>query len=313
MRRIILVGKGGSGKDHARKILEDSGFRYCVSHTTRPPRDGEIQGKDYHFISKDAAAHHFSANSLFYEYVIFNLEKANEFLAAIKNEILKLPAGMGGLPIHIIYPRRPRQEQNWLTVAFAEKLTETLAKLEPGRSFSVCYELYNINETTRTIDDKFVPSFEIRSRMASASLFGPGDERRLFIYADDAYAAGSTAAEALSFVHYHGGKVLAVAAMGVREFYEVAPSPEIKEDFERRYPTNSQDRKKLDEILHLKGLTVDTLNHFELRFFSRRKPQFLEIRDTDYDLKKASPVPELTAAQKAFMDREKETRRTQQI
>lgn len=243
----------------------------------------------------------------------FGPEKANEFLAAIKNEILKLPAGMGGLPIHIIYPRRPRQEQNWLTLAFAEKLTETLAKLEPGRSFSVCHELYNINETTRTIDDKFVPSFEIRSRMASASLFGPGDERRLFIYADDAYAAGSTAAEALSFVHYHGGKVLAVAAMGIREFYEVAPSHEIKADFERRYPTNSPDRKKLDEILHLKGLTVDTLNHFELRFFSRRKPQFLEIRDTDYDLKKASPVSELTAAQKAFIDREKETRRTQQI
>lgn len=72
MRRIILVGKGGSGKDHARKILEDNGFRYCVSHTTRPPRDGEVQGKDYHFISKDAAAHHFAANSLFYEYVIFN-------------------------------------------------------------------------------------------------------------------------------------------------------------------------------------------------------------------------------------------------
>ena len=72
MRRVILVGKGGSGKDHARKLLEDRGFRYCVSHTTRPPREGEIQGKDYHFINRDAAAHDFEVKGLFYEYVIFN-------------------------------------------------------------------------------------------------------------------------------------------------------------------------------------------------------------------------------------------------
>jgi guanylate kinase len=71
-KRVILVGKGGSGKDHARKVLEDMGFRYCVSHTTRPPRDGEVDGKDYHFISRDSAAHQFAAKGLFYEYVIFN-------------------------------------------------------------------------------------------------------------------------------------------------------------------------------------------------------------------------------------------------
>jgi len=71
-KRVILVGKGGSGKDHARKVLEDIGFRYCVSHTTRPPRIGEIEGKDYYYISRDSAAHHYIAKDLFYEYVIFN-------------------------------------------------------------------------------------------------------------------------------------------------------------------------------------------------------------------------------------------------
>jgi guanylate kinase len=71
-KRVILVGKGGSGKDYARKVLEDIGFRYCVSHTTRPPRIGEIEGKDYYYISRDSAAHHYIAKDLFYEYVIFN-------------------------------------------------------------------------------------------------------------------------------------------------------------------------------------------------------------------------------------------------
>lgn len=72
MKRIILVGKGASGKDYTREILEESGFVYCVSHTTRPPRIGEVDGKDYHFISMDSANHHFIAKDLFYEYVIFN-------------------------------------------------------------------------------------------------------------------------------------------------------------------------------------------------------------------------------------------------
>jgi guanylate kinase len=72
MRRLILVGKGGSGKDYARKILEDKGFRYCISHTTRPPREGEVNGRDYNFISRDSAAHHYIPRDLFYEYVIFN-------------------------------------------------------------------------------------------------------------------------------------------------------------------------------------------------------------------------------------------------
>ena len=50
-KRIIIVGKGGSGKDHLRKILEKVGFSYCVSHTSRPARSNEEHGKDYYFIN----------------------------------------------------------------------------------------------------------------------------------------------------------------------------------------------------------------------------------------------------------------------
>jgi guanylate kinase len=71
-KRLIIVGKGGSGKDYMRKILELRGFKYCVSHTTRPPREGEINGKDYYFITEDEANRDFIEKGLFYEYVSFN-------------------------------------------------------------------------------------------------------------------------------------------------------------------------------------------------------------------------------------------------
>lgn len=71
-KRIILVGKGGSGKDYARKKLESFGLKYCASHTSRPPRDGEIDGIDYHFISYDEAIEKINEGNFFYESVVFN-------------------------------------------------------------------------------------------------------------------------------------------------------------------------------------------------------------------------------------------------
>ena len=51
-KRIILVGGAGSGKDYARKILENIGFKYAIPYTTREPRIGEKEGIDYYFRNK---------------------------------------------------------------------------------------------------------------------------------------------------------------------------------------------------------------------------------------------------------------------
>jgi guanylate kinase len=49
MKKIILVGKGGSGKDYLKNHLGSIGLRLSVSSTTRPPRIGEVAGVDYNF------------------------------------------------------------------------------------------------------------------------------------------------------------------------------------------------------------------------------------------------------------------------
>lgn len=71
MSRIILVGAGGSGKDTARKRFEEKGYGYAVSYTTRPPREGEVNGKDYYFINWIEAKLMIDEDQ-FYEYVMFN-------------------------------------------------------------------------------------------------------------------------------------------------------------------------------------------------------------------------------------------------
>lgn len=66
-KRVIIIGKGGSGKDHLRKEMVSSGYRYCVSHTSRPIRPGEIEGEDYYFVDEE----YFNPD-YFYEMVTFN-------------------------------------------------------------------------------------------------------------------------------------------------------------------------------------------------------------------------------------------------
>ena len=46
---ILLVGASGSGKTTIGKELEERFVPQLVSFTTRPKRDGEVEGKDYYF------------------------------------------------------------------------------------------------------------------------------------------------------------------------------------------------------------------------------------------------------------------------
>lgn len=65
---IIVSGPSGSGKSTVTKIVKDKlNIPLSISATTRNPRDGEIDGKDYFFLSKEEFKNKI-ANDEFYEY-----------------------------------------------------------------------------------------------------------------------------------------------------------------------------------------------------------------------------------------------------
>ena len=53
MKLITITGLSGAGKDTvARMLSEMSGYQVLCSYTTRPKREGEIDGVEHHFVEK---------------------------------------------------------------------------------------------------------------------------------------------------------------------------------------------------------------------------------------------------------------------
>jgi guanylate kinase len=65
---FIIAAPSGAGKSSlvAALLAEDRVVRLSVSYTTRTPRPGEVNGKDYHFVNRDAFLH-MAANGEFLE------------------------------------------------------------------------------------------------------------------------------------------------------------------------------------------------------------------------------------------------------
>lgn len=92
---VTLTGPSCAGKTTLEKRLKDVGFEQVISTTTRAPRAGEVDGKAYYFISREA----FVANrdgGAYVESVEFN----GNFYAVSAEEVKRVAAK--GKPIVVI-------------------------------------------------------------------------------------------------------------------------------------------------------------------------------------------------------------------
>ena len=107
---IVISGPAGSGKGTVNAhLLKTGDFVYSVSATTRAPRPGEVDGVNYHFISReDFLSRIASGNMLEYTEYCGNfygtpLKEAEEVLASGKNLILEIEVE-GARNVKAAYP-----------------------------------------------------------------------------------------------------------------------------------------------------------------------------------------------------------------
>ena len=83
---VILMGKCAAGKDTMQKTLMKRGYIPIVSSTTRKPRVGEVDGEDYHFITKEEFLDQLTSGEIF-EYRRFDSAEGTKYYGARKIDL----------------------------------------------------------------------------------------------------------------------------------------------------------------------------------------------------------------------------------
>lgn len=117
---IVLVGESASGKSSIeRYLVENYGYNKIVSYTTRQPREGEVDGVDYHFISveqfKTLKERGFFAETAIYNewhYGVAKEDCTKDKVAVLTphglRQVVRLLGGGSVISFYINVPRRDR-------------------------------------------------------------------------------------------------------------------------------------------------------------------------------------------------------------
>jgi len=104
--KCIIIGPSASGKDYLKRKFSKRGLKALVKYTTRPMREGEIDGVEYRFVSQETF-HGMLKNSEFLlhqEFEVWPKDKEPYYIGAHK-VLLVTPKGIR-LPngLYIQYP-----------------------------------------------------------------------------------------------------------------------------------------------------------------------------------------------------------------
>jgi guanylate kinase len=82
---VVVAAPSGTGKTTVCRavVARDEQIVFSVSHTTRPRRDGEVDGRDYHFVSDDRFRRMIDEGA-FLEWAVYNDNRYGTSWAAIQ-------------------------------------------------------------------------------------------------------------------------------------------------------------------------------------------------------------------------------------
>jgi len=97
-RLFVIAAPSGTGKTSLVRALMDRQprLRFSVSYTTRPPRPNEVDGRDYHFVSREQFQHMVDAGEFLEHAQVFDnaygtgITAVNDALAAGQDLVLEI-------------------------------------------------------------------------------------------------------------------------------------------------------------------------------------------------------------------------------
>ncbi|XP_015107097.2 guanylate kinase isoform X4 [Camelus dromedarius] len=168
-RPVVLSGPSGAGKSTLlKRLLQEHGsiFGFSVSHTTRNPRPGEENGKDYYFVTREVMQRDIAAGD-FIEHAEFSGNLYGTSKAAVRavqamNRICVLDVDLQGVrnikktdlqPIYIcvqppsldVLEQRLRQRNTETEESLAKRLAAARADMESSKEPGL-FDLIIVND-----------------------------------------------------------------------------------------------------------------------------------------------------------------------
>lgn len=160
---IVLTGESGSGKSTVEKELRKRGFNKIISYTTREPRikDGEIDGVDYHFVSKDTYfdmldsgkfAENVEYNGNYYS--IAKEDCLDDTIVVVEPNGLKQLKQCNDINVKAFYLKVPRDIRESRMISRGDSLESVKRRLElDDEHFKEVEELCDYTITSLTLDE----------------------------------------------------------------------------------------------------------------------------------------------------------------
>ena len=154
---VVLSGPSGVGKDTLLKKLKERGhdFAFVVTMTTRPMREGEIEGVDYLFVSKSTFADMMQADELLEHSLVYGdykgipKQQVRDAIRSGKDVLMRIDvqgaAKIRRIVRNVVTIFLAPESESELERRLAERKTETLENLKI-RIATAREEMKRINE-----------------------------------------------------------------------------------------------------------------------------------------------------------------------
>lgn len=168
---LVLSGPSGAGKGtlYSRLLQEDGDMHFSVSYTTRAPRPGEVDGKDYYFVTeeafremldKDGFLEHAEVHGHFYgtprEPVIKQLEAGNSVMLDIDPQgALQVMSSMPDCVSVFILPPSFAELRRRLEGRGTEKQEDVERRLRNARGEVALKDKYQYLVVNDKVDEAF--------------------------------------------------------------------------------------------------------------------------------------------------------------
>lgn len=189
---VVISGPSGVGKGTVRKALfkrEGHNLEFSVSMTTRSPREGEVDGKDYYFVSKEEFKEQIKKGNLlehakfvnnYYgtpkDKVIEQLEEGKEVVLEIEVQgALQVKAKMTDAVYIFIAPPSWEALEKRLTSRGTESsdiIMERLTKARNEIMLASSYDYIVINDEIENAVDKIIAIIRAEHARCSRALQG---------------------------------------------------------------------------------------------------------------------------------------------